>query len=439
MKGVKGLMMMVSLVVVLGLTASSSASNDVQQQKWWKWMFSGTASSSISSVGSSVVLPVHGDVYPNGFYYVELNVGQPPKPYFLDPDTGSDLTWLQCDAPCRRCTKGPHPLYRPSNDLVACKDPICLSLHPGDYTCEDLQQCDYDIEYADGGSSLGVLVKDVIPLNLTSGVRRSPRLALGCGYDQIPGVSSHPLDGVLGLGKGKSSIVSQLHNQGLVRNVVGHCFSGGGGGFLFFGDDVYDSSLVVWTPMSHLELIIDPLLLHVRRYSPGFAELTLGGKSTGLKNLLVVFDSGSSYTYLNSQTYQVLLSMVRKDLNGKPLKEAADDKTLPLCWKGKKPFKSTREVRKYFKPLALSFDSGWNAKPRFEIPPESYLIISSKGSACFGILNGTEVGLENLNMIGDISMQDKMVIYDNENQQIGWIPMNCDRPPKFGTMSMRSE
>lgn len=72
-----------------------------------------------------------------------------------------------------------------------------------------------------------------------------------CGYDQIPGASHHPLDGVLGLGKGKSSIVTQLHNQGLIRNVVGHCLSSRGGGFLFFGDDVYASSPVVWTPMSN--------------------------------------------------------------------------------------------------------------------------------------------------------------------------------------------
>lgn len=36
-------------------------------------------------------------------YNVTLNIGQPQKPYFLDPDTGSDLTWLQCDAPCVRC------------------------------------------------------------------------------------------------------------------------------------------------------------------------------------------------------------------------------------------------------------------------------------------------------------------------------------------------
>ncbi|OMO61124.1 hypothetical protein COLO4_33549 [Corchorus olitorius] len=31
------------------------------------------------------------------YYNVTINIGQPPKPYFLDLDTGSDLTWLQCD------------------------------------------------------------------------------------------------------------------------------------------------------------------------------------------------------------------------------------------------------------------------------------------------------------------------------------------------------
>lgn len=77
----------------------------------------------------------------------------------------------------------------------------------------------------------------------------SDSLVYRCGYDQIPGPSYHPLDGVLGLGKGKSSIVSQLHSQGVIRNVVGHCVSSHGGGFLFFGDDLYDSSRVVWTPM----------------------------------------------------------------------------------------------------------------------------------------------------------------------------------------------
>lgn len=71
-----------------------------------------------------------------------------------------------------------------------------------------------------------------------------------CGYDQLPGASNHPLDGILGLGRGKTSVLSQLHSQGLVKNVVGHCLSGRGGGYVFFGDGLYDSSRVVWTPMS---------------------------------------------------------------------------------------------------------------------------------------------------------------------------------------------
>ena len=39
------------------------------------------------------------------FYSVSLRIGNPPKPYTLDIDSGSDLTWLQCDAPCVSCTK----------------------------------------------------------------------------------------------------------------------------------------------------------------------------------------------------------------------------------------------------------------------------------------------------------------------------------------------
>uniref|UniRef100_A0A7C8ZDM8 Aspartic proteinase Asp1 n=3 Tax=Opuntia streptacantha TaxID=393608 RepID=A0A7C8ZDM8_OPUST len=386
-------------------------------------MLSAAISSSIMAnrVASSVVLPIYGNVYPRGFYYVPINVGEPAKPYFLDPDTGSDLTWLQCDAPCVRCTRAAHPLYRPSNDLIPARDPLCAAVQPEHYRPETPDQCDYEIEYADGGSSLGVLLKDAVPLNFTNGHRRTPRLAIGCGYDQIPGSSFHPLDGVLGLGKGRVSIVSQLSDQGLTRNVVGHCLSGEGGGYIFFGDDVYDPSRIEWTPMSRD---------YRKHYSPGFAELTFGRKTTGVENLVVVFDSGSSYTYFSSQAYYTLISLMTRELHRTSLKDAVDDDTLPVCWKGKKPFRSIRDVRKYFKPLALSFANGGRSAAHFDIPPENYLIVSIKGSVCLGILNGTEIGLQNYNIIGDISMQDRTVIYDNEKNMIGWGPGNCDRIPK---------
>ncbi|KAK9266220.1 hypothetical protein L1049_012424 [Liquidambar formosana] len=307
----KGKVSVVALFVLL-LVSCSYASDDRPHKR--RKSIPPSKALALNRVGSSVVFPMLGNVYPKGFYHVTLFVGQPPKPYFLDPDTGSDLTWLQCDAPCVHCTKAPHPPYKPSNDLVICKDPLCSSLHPpGHHDCKDPEQCDYFVEYADGSSSLGVLLRDVVPVNLTNGVQVRPRLAIGCGYDQVPGkYNYHPIDGVLGLGKGKSTIVSQLYNQGVVQNVLGHCLNSRGG-FLFFGDDLYDSSRVVWTPM-----LSDDSYKH---YSPGFAELTLGGKTTGFKNLRVIFDTGSTYTYLDSLAYQALISWVNGELAGKPLKE----------------------------------------------------------------------------------------------------------------------
>lgn len=76
-----------------------------------------------------------------------------------------------------------------------------------------------------------------------------------CGYDQKhSGLSTPSTTGVLGLGAGKTSIVSQLSRLGLTRNVVGHCLSGQGGGFLFFGNDLVPSSGVMWTPKSQNSL-----------------------------------------------------------------------------------------------------------------------------------------------------------------------------------------
>lgn len=143
----------------------------------------------------------------------------------------------------------------------------------------------------------------------------------------------------------------------------------------------------------------------------------------------VVFDSGSSFTYFSAQPYQALVDAIKGDLS-KNLKEVPDH-SLPLCWKGKKPFKSVLDVKKEFKTVVLSFSNG--KKALMEIPPENYLIVTKYGNACLGILNGSEVGLKDLNIVGDITMQDQMVIYDNERGQIGWIRAPCDRIPKFGS------
>ncbi|KAG9458947.1 hypothetical protein H6P81_003455 [Aristolochia fimbriata] len=416
----KALMLLLCAVVLsLGFPPSCSQQQQQQQQQRRQPFAGNKLPNPISS--STAVFKVNGNVYPHGVYYVTVYIGDPPKPYYLDIDTGSDLTWLQCDAPCISCTPGlPHPLYKPrKRNIVPCKDTACQSLHsqhPYPPCINDDDQCDYQIEYADQASSLGVLVRDSFLLQFANGSISRPYLVLGCGYDQKSStVASHaPLDGVLGVGLGKSSMMSQLSGHGLIKNVFAHCF-GPKGGYLFFGDGLIPRG-VTWTPLTRNK--------DMHSASPGPANLILERSSNVIKDLTVVFDSGSSYTYFSDRAYKPVVSTVTRGLSGK-FKEALEDKTLPLCWKGPKRLKSVAEMNKYAKLMPLVL--GFGKKAQLEIPPENYLIVSDQGNVCLGILNGTEMGLNDLNIIGDVSMQNLIVIYDNENRQIGWIPADCDR------------
>lgn len=68
--------------------------------------------------------------------------------------------------------------------------------------------------------------------------------------------------------------------------------------------------------------------------------------------------------------YGLWIEQLAKQLHGKPLKEDKDDGTLPLCWKGNKPFRSVSDYKRYFNSLVL----GFGKRTLLEIPPESYLI-----------------------------------------------------------------
>ncbi|KAL6870811.1 hypothetical protein ACP4OV_014659 [Aristida adscensionis] len=373
---------------------------------------------------STAVFPLQGDVYPTGHYYVTMNIGDPAKPFFLDVDTGSDLTWLECDAPCKSCNKVPHPLYRPTkNKLVPCADSLCTALtsgQGGSKKCPSPQQCDYQIKYTDSASSLGVLIKDNITLPLRNSSNVRPSLTFGCGYDQQVGkngAAQAATDGLLGLGRGSVSLLSQLKQQGITKNVLGHCLSSNGGGFLFFGDDIVPTSRVTWVPMARST--------SGNFYSPGSATLYFDRRSLGVKPMEVVFDSGSTYTYFAAQPYQAVVSALKNGLS-KSLKQVSDP-SLPLCWKGQKPFKSVSDIKKEFKSLLLNFANVKNAL--MEIPPENYLIVTKNGNVCLGILDGSAAKLS-VNVIGDITMQDQMVIYDNERGQLGWVRGSCSRSAK---------
>ncbi|KAF8407830.1 hypothetical protein HHK36_006966 [Tetracentron sinense] len=455
--------------------------------------------SSVSAVDSSTNIPVRGNVYPDGMYYTSMLVGNPPRPYYLDMDTGSDLTWIQCDAPCTSCAKGPNPLYKPTT-IVPSKDLLCVEVQTnekskncescrqcdyeieyGDHSskdslfvevqtneksknCESCRQCDYEIEYGDHSSTMGVLARDELQLMFTNGTLIKPSVVFGCAYDQQGKllVSPAKTDGILGLSRAKASLPSQLASKGIIHNVVGHCITSDvrGGGYMFLGHDFIPDWGMAWVPMLNSPSIN---FYHTRivKLSYGGGQLSLGGldKSVGR----VVFDSGSSYTYLTKQAYSGLVASL-EDVSKEGLIKDESDSTLPVCWRSKSPIRSVKDVKPFFKPLTLQFESRWIASTKLRIPPEGYLIISvrtrylsyvclksagtnyhfvgplfddgivilqNKGNVCLGILDGSEVHDGMTIILGDISLRGQLIVYDNVNQKIGWAPSDCVEPRRF--------
>nr|TKW15149.1 hypothetical protein SEVIR_5G217500v2 [Setaria viridis] len=368
----------------------------------------------VPSSSSHVKFDLHGNIYPGGCIYVSMRIGD--QVYNLDVDTGSILTWLQCHIPnCQGPCKTQHPLYKLKYDkLVPSMDPLCVELiqHPGN---PEGSTCEYSIDYVEGVSH-GLLIRDKFTLPIARTAHHI--IPFGCGYNQqgFKPCQNLPVDGIIGLGRGSSvNLAFQLKKQNVIKNdVISHCISIRGGGFLFIGDYKHPNN-VEWVTM-------DRNAEH-GHYSPVLlGELFFNGKWISEKPMKVVFDSGSTYTYFDRQPYKATEDAVIGSLH-KSLTTVRDNE-FKLCWKGTKIFNSVDDVKPLFKPIFLTFGRGGakGHKATLDIPPENYLVIKD-GNVCFGILDHPRLGETNL--IGAITMQERTVIYDNEAGRIGWVRDSC--------------
>jgi hypothetical protein len=274
---------------------------------------------------------------------------------------------------------------------------------------------------------MGVLARDDMHLITTDGGREKLDYVFGCAYDQQGQLLASPAktDGILGLSSAAISLPSQLARQGIISNVFGHCImrERNGGGYMFLGDDYVPRWGMTWAPIRSSP---DNLYhTEVQKVNYGDQQLRIRGQAGN--SIQVIFDSGSSYTYLPNEMYKNLIDAI--EYASPSFVQDNSDTTLPLCWKADFSVRYLEDVKQFFKPLNLHYGKKWFVMPRtFTILPEDYLIISDKGNVCLGLLNGTEINHGSTIIVGDVSLHGKLVVYDNERRQIGWANSDCTRP-----------
>ncbi|TVU34016.1 hypothetical protein EJB05_15837, partial [Eragrostis curvula] len=252
-------------------------------------------------------------------YVITISIGTPPVTQTVLIDTGSDVSWVQC-APCLQCHPQADPLFDPSSSSTyspfSCSSVECLLLD--DTACTSSSQCQYVVKYGGGSNTTGTYSSDTLELGGPNVVVQE--FQFGCSHVESGFVS--PIDGLMGLGGGPQSLVSQT--AGRFGSALSYCLppTAATSGFLTLG--AANSGLgFVTTPLlssqqipTYYFVVLEGITLNGQLLDVPPSVFSAGG---------TILDSGTIITRLPPTAYAALSSTFKAAMQQYP---AAPPKSL---------------------------------------------------------------------------------------------------------------
>ncbi|XP_065004320.1 aspartyl protease family protein At5g10770-like isoform X2 [Musa acuminata AAA Group] len=328
-------------------------------------------------------------------YVINVSYGTPSREQTVLMDTGSDLSWIQCK-PCNVCYPQEQPIFDPSQSstyaVIPCNSPTCSQLQG---SCSS--SCAYFIPYGDGSNSSGVYGYDRLTLSPNDVIE--PFL-FGCGTDNK--MVFQDAAGLVGLGRGKSSLVSQTSQ--LYHSVFSYCLpsTSSNTGFLKLGEPG-DASNTVYTGM--LTSSNDPSSYYVDLIGISVAGKQLVIPQSVFRSGGTILDSGTTITHLPPSAYETLRSAFGSYMSQYP--SAPPTHGLDTCYN----FSGYETIT--VPKVALQFGDGVT------------LDVDSSGilfDNCLAFSGGQVYGV---GIIGNVQQRTYEVVYDVGNERIGFAPHAC--------------
>ncbi|KAM5569883.1 hypothetical protein ABKV19_017079 [Rosa sericea] len=274
---------------------------------------------------AGVDLPLGGSGRPDavGLYYAKIGIGTPPRDYYVQVDTGSDIMWVNCiqckDCPQRSSLGIELSLYdikqSSTGKLIPCDQEFCVAVNNGPLAgCTANMSCPYLQIYGDGTSTAGYFVKDIVLYDQVSDDLKTSSsngsVIFGCGATQSGDIGSsgeEALDGIIGFGKSNSSIISQLASSGKVKKMFAHCLDGKNGGGIFAIGRVVQP-----------KVNMTPLVPNQPHYNVNMKAVQVGHAFLNISTDVfeagdrkgTIIDSGTTLAYLPDVVYEPLVSKI---------------------------------------------------------------------------------------------------------------------------------
>lgn len=344
-------------------------------------------------------------------HYANVSIGTPSLSFLVALDTGSDLFWIPCD--CISCVRGlrlpdgqeiDFNIYSPDASSSSTVVPCSGSCRKQFKCSATYNQCPYQVVYVSNGtSSTGILVEDVLHMTTDSNQSKvvTAQITFGCGRIQTGSfLEGGAPNGLFGLGMNNVSVPSLLAKDGLAANSFSMCFGHDGIGRISFGGK--GSSNQGETPFivnqSHPS------------YNITVTQVIVGEEIRDLE-FSAIFDSGTSFTYLNDPAYTLI----------------------------SKTFDSSVQEKRHLSDSTIPFEYCYNISKNRSLSHVPVLNLTMKGGDNFHVTEPVElipvlggyvyclavVKSGNVNIIGQNFMTGYRVVFDRERMVLGWKPSNC--------------
>ncbi|WJX48688.1 hypothetical protein P8452_35218 [Trifolium repens] len=349
-------------------------------------------------------------------YIVTMGLGNQNTTVIID--TGSDLTWVQCD-PCMSCYNQQGPVFNPSTSSsyksLLCNSSTCQNLQFATGNTEACEinnptSCNYSVNYGDGSFTDGELGVE----HLSFGGISVSNFVFGCGRNNkglFGGVS-----GLMGLGRSNLSLISQTNTT--FGGVFSYCLpttDNGASGSLVIGNGTSNGTSVFknLTPIAYTKMVSNPQLSN-------FYILNLTGIDVGDVDLQdasfgnggILIDSGTIITRLPPSLYNALKAEFLKQFTGYPF--APGISILDTC------FNLTGYEEVSVPDLRMHFEDN----VELNVDANSILYMTKDASlVCLALASLSDEN--DMAILGNYQQRNQRVIYDAKQSRIGFAKEEC--------------
>ncbi|QHN92608.1 Aspartyl protease [Arachis hypogaea] len=347
-----------------------------------------------------------GQAFNIGGYVVRARLGTPGQLMFMVFDTSTDEAWVPCTG-CTSCPSTSSPFSPTASATyggsITCSATKCYQAR-GAQTCPRdpgaTSACTFNQSYG-GAMVSATLVQDSISLARET----ISNYAFGC-VNSVSG-GSIPAQGLLGLGRGPLSFISQ--SLSLYKGVFSYCLPS-------FRSYYFSGSLKLGRSGQPRRIQTTPLLRNPRRPSLYYVNLT--GVSVGRVRVPVpreflvfnqytgsgtIIDSGTVITRFVQPVYNAIRDEFRRQVKGPFSSLGAFDTCFQKTYEKLAPI-----IKLHFEGMDL------------KLPYENSLIHSSSGSlACLAMAAAPNNVNSMLNVIANLQQQNLRILFDIVNNKVG--------------------